>query len=465
MVTWIHPLSAEGTATADVLGDKAHGLVVLMRLGLPVPPGFVIGTPACRAFLRDARMPHGLVEELAAARHTLDAPTVSVRSGASVSMPGMMTTVLDVNGTRDLRDAVATVFGSWTSARARAYRELNGIPHDLGTAVIVQAMVFGDRDGHSGSGVAFSRDPMTGERVPSGDVLCGHRGDDVVSGRWPTRPLSDLAAREPSIWDGLRRALRRVEAHYRDACHVEFTYESGDLWLLQVRRGGFAAAAAVRIAVDLVDEGVIDRDEALLRVPPHHLLPVPRLVATDLDVLARGRGVCPGVAVGAVATTADRAVRMAPAGPAILVRPETSPLDLHGLAAAAGIVTAHGGSASHAAVVARAMGRPAVVGIADLTVADGYALAGRRVLPDGATITIDGTGGEVVLGAADAVTRVESQHARRLLAWADEVSGNTNDGNATNGSHATDHGNATGRPDAERLRAAHAALRRRAVYP
>jgi pyruvate,orthophosphate dikinase len=428
---WIRRLSAETDETAEVLGGKAHGLVVLHRLGLPVPAAFVVTTEACRAFLRDGRLPAGLDEELAAAVTGFD--VVSVRSGAAVSMPGMMNTILDVELTSAevARSAVEAVFSSWNTPRARTYRELHDIPHDLGTAAIVQRMVFGDRDEHSGAGVAFSRDPNTGANVPFGDVLFGHQGEAVVSGRSQTLPLSALADREPAVWAGLLDALRRVEAHYRDACYVEFTYESGELWLLQVRPGRFGGAAAVRVATDLADEGVLDRREALLRISPHHLQHVrtPR-IAPGEKVVARGVGACPGVATGRVATTADAAVRMAVDGPVVLVRPETSPHDMRGLAAATGILTARGGPASHAAVVARAMGKPAVVGVSEL------------VLSEGTLITIDGTSGEVVLGSSRVVTTTADGHLKRLLRWADEVSGDD-----------------TERDEADRLCAAHAVLR------
>jgi pyruvate,orthophosphate dikinase len=429
-VKWIRQLSAEVDKSADLLGGKAHGLVALHRLGLPVPAAFVVTTEACRAFLRDGRLPDGLDEELAATIADFD--VVSVRSGAPVSMPGMMNTILNLELTSFAAalSAVETVFSSWNTPRAQTYRELHDIPHDLGTAAIVQRMVFGDRDEHSGTGVAFSRDPNTGAHVPFGDVLFGHQGDDVVSGRSQTLPLSALAEREPAVWSGLLDALSRVEAHYRDACYVEFTYESGELWLLQVRPGKFGGAAAIRVATDLADEGVIDRREALLRVSPHHLQHVrtPR-IAPDENVLARGLGACPGVATGRVATTSDAAVRMD--GPVILVRPETSPHDMRGLAAATGILTARGGPASHAAVVARAMGKPAVVGVGELA------------LSEGTLITIDGTSGEVVLGEPRIVTTTADAHLQRLLRWADDVSG--------------DHSE---RDEAQRLTAAHAVLRR-----
>jgi pyruvate, orthophosphate dikinase len=497
---WVRPLSPEVGETAEVLGGKAHGLVVLQRLGLPVPPGFVVTTEACRAFLREGRLPDGLDAELAAAVAEVEAATgrrlggprrplaVSVRSGASVSMPGMMSTVLNLGLTaeataglaaetgdpgfaldcrrrflssfasavggepvpddaaRQLERAVAAVCSSWDTPRARTYRELHGIPHDLGTAVTVQAMVFGNRDHHSGSGVAFSRNPNTGQPVPYGEVLFGGQGEEVVSGASLTRPLHELTDREPTVWAGLLKALDRVESHHRDACYLEFTFEAGELWVLQARPGRFVGGAAVRVAVDLADEGVIGRREALRRVSPRQLQHVrtPRIAAADgAEVLTRGLGACPGVAAGRVATTADTAARMAADGPVILVRPQTSPLDLHGLAAAAGVVTARGGPASHAAVVARAMGKPAVVGAPDLTVdvAGACVRAGRQTVPEGTLVTIDGTGGEVVVGSARIVTAATDPHLSRLLEWADEVSGGRSD-----------------RDEAARLRAAHATL-------
>ncbi|MEU0992088.1 pyruvate, phosphate dikinase [Streptomyces sp. NPDC005953] len=520
-MNWIHPLAAEVDEPADVLGGKAHGLVVLRRLRLPVPPGFIITTKACRAFLRDGRPPRGLAAELTAATAELETAThrnfggpprplvVSVRSGGAVSMPGMMSTVLNLGltaeatvgladetgdarfaldsrlkflssfasevagvdrgsledierGTRErnlvdaealltegiravealirkhtgepvpesaprqLERAIEAVFSSWNTPRAKTYRDLHGIPGDLGTAVTVQTMVFGNRDERSGTGVVFSRSPNTGEPVPYGEVLFGSQGDEVVSGRSLTRPLTELADREPTVWASLLDALNRIEEHYRDACYVEFTFEAGELWILQVRPGRLVGRAAVRVAVDLADDGVIGRREALLRVSPHHLSQVrtPRLeVADSVDLLTRGLGASPGVAIGAMATTADTAARMASRGPVVLVRPETSPCDMHGLAAAAGVLTTRGGPTSHAAVVARAMGKPAVVGAVELTVdvIAGRVRAGRRTIHEGTLIAIDGTGGEVVVGAPRIASTSADHHLGRLLRWADDV--------------------------------------------
>jgi pyruvate,orthophosphate dikinase len=437
-MTYVQGLAPATPADADVLGGKGAGLVTLMRLGLPVPAGFVVSAVACREFLRDGRLPGGLGAALATAMRDLETATgrtfggtdrpllVSVRSGAAVSMPGMMNTFLNVSGGSPgaaagrLREAVEAVFTSWHTPRATTYREVHGIPHDLGTAVVVQEMVFGDRDTHSGSGVAFSRDPGTGVKAPYGDVLFGHQGDDVVSGRVATRPLGDLAGREPAVWSALLDGLDRAERHYRDVCHVEFTFESGRLWFLQVRPGGLAGRAAVRVAVDLADEGLIDRATAVRRVPAGQMRAAraPR-IRSGTDVLARGVGASPGVAAGRIAVTADRAARMAATGPVILVRPHTSPLDMHGLAAAAGIVTTIGGPTSHAAVVARSMGKPAVVGAAALTVdpAAGCVHTPDGTLPEGALITIDGTGGLVVAGSAETTTDDAGPHLQRLLTW------------------------------------------------
>ncbi|HEX7305806.1 PEP/pyruvate-binding domain-containing protein [Lentzea sp.] len=417
-MAWLRRLHAGLDEPRELIGGKAHGLVLLHRLGLPVPAAHVITTEACRAFLRDHRLPDGLREELRA----LPASVVSVRSGAAISMPGMMDTILNLRVTSPeaLEAAVESIFSSWNTPRARTYRTLHDIPHDLGTAVVVQDMVFGDRDSRSGSGVAFSRNPTTGENTPSGEVLFGHQGDDVVSGRSLTRPLSDLSSREPEVWQDLLAALTRIEQHYRDACYVEFTYETGTLWLLQVRPGRFTGTAVLRLSADLADAGTITRTEALQRLSPHDFehLHTPRIA--DAEVVARGLGVCPGVATGRIALTADDAVRMAADGPVVLVRPETSPEDIRGLAAATGIVTARGGPASHAAVVARSMGKPAVVGVADLVVGADAATFGARKLRAGTLVTLDGTGGEVALGSPRVVTGAADPRLRRLLDWAAE---------------------------------------------
>ncbi|MEV6303051.1 PEP/pyruvate-binding domain-containing protein [Actinoplanes sp. NPDC051861] len=416
----IFEVSASLEAPVEIIGAKARGLVEMTRLGLPVPSAFVIPASACRSFLRDGSMPDGLDD--AVARIAGAGTLVSVRSGAAVSMPGMMNTILNVSRAR-VREAVPAVFSSWNTPRAVTYRELHSIPHDLGTAVIVQAMVFGDRDQHSGTGVAFSRDPATGERALYGEVLFGRQGDAVVAGESETQPLHDLAVREPGMWEELGSALAALERHYRDACHVEFTFEAGRLWFLQVRPGGLVGRAAVRVAVDLVDEGLIDRRTAVARVSSRDLRLARALyisTTADLDVLARGIGASPGVAAGRIALTADHAVQMARSGPVVLVRPHTSPVDMHGLALAAGVVTSRGGPTSHAAVVARSMAKPAVVAATTLTVdpTSACVFAGSRVVPEGTPITIDGASGLIVLGSPAISEGAGDPHLARLKGWA-----------------------------------------------
>nr|WP_052479067.1 PEP/pyruvate-binding domain-containing protein [Kibdelosporangium sp. MJ126-NF4]CEL21802.1 Pyruvate,phosphate dikinase [Kibdelosporangium sp. MJ126-NF4]CTQ92582.1 Pyruvate,phosphate dikinase (EC 2.7.9.1) [Kibdelosporangium sp. MJ126-NF4] len=412
-MTWIHHLSPTLDKAADALGSKAFGLVALLRLGLPVPPAFVITTAACRDFLHTGRFPDGLGSELTAAIGELDARQVSVRSGSEVSMPGMMNTILNVDR-QDIEQSVAAVFESWNTPRAKTYRALNDIPEDLGTAVTVQKMVYGNHDEHSGTGVAFSRNPNTGETVPYGDVLFGRQGDAVVSGTSSPSPLAALT-REPRVHTALHDALERIEGHYRDACYVEFTFEAGELWLLQVRPGRFVGRAAIRVAVDLADAGTISRAEAVHRISRHDIETAQTEHMTATDILARGLGACPGVTTGAVVTTSDKAAKAQ--DPVILVRPETSPLDMHGLAAAAGVVTARGGPTSHAAVVARAMRKPGVVGVPGLTVGDTSITVNGQAISEGTVITIDGTSGEIALGQAEVTTAENDPHVARLLEW------------------------------------------------
>ncbi|GAA0251271.1 PEP/pyruvate-binding domain-containing protein [Cryptosporangium japonicum] len=403
---WIRPLAAGGHPA--VVGAKAHGLSVLARLGLPVPPGFVLTTDLHRAVRATGRLPRSLPGELATALDALPGRAgtgpVAVRSGAVVSMPGMLATVLDVRGADAVLGAIAHVLASWDAPRARTYRRLHDVPDDAGTAVVVQAMVAGDRDERSASGVAFSRDPVTGAPVPYGEVAFRAPGVAVVSGTGTTRPLTELATRNAAAWAELLAALRLVERHHRDVCHVEFTIESGRLWLLQVRRGGVAASAAARIAVGLAEDGILSRTEAVGRVDLAGPAVALRLGA-GVPVLTRGTGAAPGLAAGRAALTADDAVRLAGHGPVILVRPTTSPADLHGLAAASGVVTFRGGPTSHAAVVARAMGKPAVVGATETTVREG------------AEITIDGTTGIVAAGVHCGVTPGDDPALKLLRQW------------------------------------------------
>jgi pyruvate,orthophosphate dikinase len=461
---------AEATA---LVGGKAANLGVMAReLGLPVPPGFAITTATCRTFLATG-WPDGLDDELRAQMARLEAAVgrrfgdpsdplvVSVRSGAPVSMPGMMDTILNLGlptgtstpdepfarslrerleaGFRDivgvdhvpddpweqLRLAIEAVFRSWNGDRARAYRRKEGIPDDIGTGVVVQAMVFGNRGPDSATGVLFTRDPASGAPELYGDILFDAQGEDVVAGTHATEPLAILDERLPAVAAELRDHAQRLERHFADLCDVEFTIEDGRLWMLQVRIGKRSPVAALRIAVDMAEDPgfPLTRAEAVERV--RGLLVDPPRAATirsrHVPPLTTGLGASPGVASGPIATDPEAAVAAADSGtPAILVRAETSPDDVHGMARAAGILTSMGGLASHAAVVARGWGIPAVVGASTVTVHDGRITIGERPLAAGEVITIDGGSGEVFEGAVLGSTEVVPE-AQTLLGWAREL--------------------------------------------
>jgi pyruvate, orthophosphate dikinase len=475
-MTFTHLLDAPPDDAVATVGGKAANLGVMAHdLGLPVPPGFAITTATCRTFLASG-WPDGLDEEIratvamvesAVGRRFGDATDpllVSVRSGAPVSMPGMMDTILDLglNDTttrglasatgdnafaedcrrrfvesfrsivgvedvpddpwRQLRLAIEAVFRSWQSDRARAYRQKEGIPDDLGTAVTVQAMVFGNRGADSGTGVLFTRNPATGEHRFYGDILFEAQGEDVVAGTHQTEPIAVLDERLPAVAAELRAAADRLERHYADMCDIEFTIEDGKLWLLQVRVGKRSPQAALRIAVEMAEDPgfPVSRADAVRRVLP--LLADPPRVATgrpaDAASLTAGLAASPGVASGPIATDPDAAIKAAETGtPAILVRAETSPDDVHGMAKAAGILTSRGGLASHAAVVARGWGIPAVVGADRVEVGDGEIRIDGRSLHSGDPLTIDGSTGEVFAGVVAGSTEVAPE-AATLIGWA-----------------------------------------------
>ncbi|MEV6823676.1 pyruvate, phosphate dikinase [Amycolatopsis sp. NPDC051102] len=487
---------------ADLLGGKGANLAEMTVMGLPVPPGFTITTEACRAYLTTGAPPEGLAAEVGEHLHALeramgrklgqvDEPLlVSVRSGARISMPGMMDTVLDIGLTddsvaglaawsgderlawgsyrrlvqmfgttvlgvadehlsgalraakqakgvtgdldaEDLRALTATfkdivreqagrefpqdpreqldlairsVFESWNTGRAHVYRRAEHIPEDLGTAVNVCAMVFGNLGEDAGTGVAFTRDPATGAPGVYGDYLADAQGEDVVAGIRNTLPLHRVADLQPRAYEQLMRIMRTLEEHYRDLCDIEFTIERGKLWMLQTRVGKRTAAAAFRIAEALREEGVIDADEALRRVTGAQLaqLMFPRFAETATTPVATGVAASPGAAVGEAVFDSATAVRRAEQGAAvILVRRETNPDDLDGLIHARGVLTSRGGKTSHAAVVARGLGRTCVCGAEslDLDVANRrFTTADGTVVAEGDVISIDGTAGEVYLG-------------------------------------------------------------------
>src|SRR5579872_6715932 len=334
-----------------------------------------------------------------------------------------------------LRAAIGAVFRSWNGERAIAYREAERIPHNLGTAVNVQTMVFGNMGNDSGTGVAFTRNPSTGEERLFGEYLLNAQGEDVVAGIRTPQPIAALDRDMPDVYRQFEDIARRMERHYRDMQDLEFTIERGKLYMLQTRNGKRTAAAAVKIAVDMVNEGMISREEAILRIDPKQVvqLLLPRFddnakqkAASEGRLLAKGLNASPGAAVGKAVFDADRAALRGNNGEAvILVRPETSPDDVHGMIAAKGILTARGGATSHAAVVARGMGKPCVAGVETLTIDLGKRMmtaAGREV-KEGDVISIDGTTGEVFFGAIETVAPKfsEEKELAQILEWSDDI--------------------------------------------
>ena len=473
------PIATSLDEAKAIVGGKAANLGVMARdLALPVPPGFAITTETCRTFLSDG-WPAGLDEEIRSRMTAVEGAVgrrfgdpddpllVSVRSGAAVSMPGMMDTILDLGlndattaglaaassdeafarscrerfeasfrsivGVADvpadpwlqLRAAIEAVLRSWYGNRAVTYRRKEGIPDDLGTAVTVQAMVFGNRGAISATGVVFTRNPATGEPALYGDVLFDAQGEDVVDGTHRTEPITALDERLPSVAAQLRDAAARLERHYADLCDIEFTVEQGRLWMLQVRVGKRSPQAALRIARDMAEDPSfpLDRAGAVRRVAPLLARPPTRAIARSsfMVPIATGLPASPGTATGPIVTRPEAAQEAAEAGrAAILVRAETSPDDVHGMARAAGILTSRGGLASHAAVVARGWGIPAVVGAAGVVVREDRVLIFGRDLVAGDVITIDGSTGEVFEGTIPVTTEIVPE-AEVLLGWAREL--------------------------------------------
>src|SRR5215207_7160503 len=511
----------------ELLGGKGIGLAEMTELGVPVPAGFTITTEACRAAMALGRVPEGLdaevddhvvrLEERVGKRFgdQQDPLLVSVRSGAAVSMPGMMDTILnlglndeaveglaattgnprfaydayrrllqmygevvdnvsgpdfeealttlkdtrrvrqdvDLSGD-DLRElvgrfkeiyrdgtggdfpqepreqlerAVRAVFDSWETPRAQVYRRANDIPDDLGTAVNVVQMVFGNKGDSSGTGVCFTRDPSTGEPGLYGEFLQNAQGEDVVAGIRTPEPIARMDELLPEAYAQLLETVARLESHYRDMQDIEFTVEEGTLFLLQTRTAKRTAAAALKAAVEMVTEGLISKEEAVARIDPAQLdqLLHPMIDPTaDVEVVAKGLNASPGAASGAVVFDADTAEERGKAGDSvILVRWESTPDDFHGMVQAAGILTAHGGLTSHAAVVARGMGTPCVTGCEALHVdvrAKTARLPGHE-LKEGDTITIDGGTGEVIVGSVPLVPPQINDDFSAILAWADGI--------------------------------------------
>ncbi len=511
---YVYDLDEPTEGGRELLGGKGIGLAEMTQLGVPVPAGFTITTDACRAYMERGDFPEGLAEEvdehLARLEETAgkrfgdpeDPLLVSVRSGAAISMPGMMDTILNVglndqateglarrtgnerfahdsyrrliqmygetvdgidahffsdalarqeddlpglietfkriyqeqtgrpfpqDAKEQLGLAVRAVFDSWNTPRAQRYRRHNDIPHDLGTAVNVVQMVFGNKGEQSGTGVAFTRDPSTGEPGLYGEFLADAQGEDVVAGIRTPEPLSAMKDRLPDAFAEFVDTVARLESHYRDMQDIEFTVEDGKLYLLQTRSAKRTAAAALKAAVDMVDEGLISREEAVARIDPGQLdqLLHPRIDPdTTYDVAAKGLNASPGAASGAVVFDADTAEIRGKEGEAvILVRWETTPDDIHGMIAAQGILTAHGGMTSHAAVVARGMGKPCVAGCEALSLdkdAKTMSLNGTT-LKEGETLTIDGGTGEVIVGEVTLIPPDINEDFETVLGWADAL--------------------------------------------
>jgi len=511
----------------ELLGGKGIGLAEMTQLGVPVPAGFTITTDACRGYRSNAKaLPDGLADEIDHHLEALERKTgkrfgdtsdpllVSVRSGAAVSMPGMMDTILNLGlndkalqglagatgnkrfandsyrrliqmygevvdgiaghrfeqaltdlkksrgvshdvdlAAEDLGELIATykqiyeeetgegfpqdprdqltraveaVFDSWDAPRAIVYRRQYDISDELGTAVNVVQMVFGNKGEESGTGVAFTRDPSTGEPGLYGEFLANAQGEDVVAGIRTPEPLARMEQKLPAAFEQLLETMRRLEEHYQDVQDIEFTVEDNALYLLQTRSAKRTAAAAVKSAVDMVGEGLISREQAVTRIDPAQLdqLLHPMIDPTaDWEVAAKGLNASPGAACGKIVLDADTAEQRGAAGESvILVRWETTPDDIHGLIQAAGILTAHGGMTSHAAVVARGMGKPCVAGCDALSIdLDARTITlGTQTLSEGDVLTIDGGTGAVIIGEVPLVAPEVNDDLETILGWGDE---------------------------------------------
>lgn len=511
----------------DLLGGKGSGLAEMANLGIPVPPGFTITAEVCVLYLKNKTYPeeiHKQIKEAIDKLETLnnkklgdpnDPLLVSVRSGARVSMPGMMDTVLnlgltdksviglankvnderfaydcyrrfismfgdvvlgidfdkfesliedkkkelkvqsdtdlDVKALKELAErfkgviklekgfdfpqdpnvqlqmAIDAVFDSWNNPRAITYRKLNEIDDSWGTAVNVQTMVYGNRGNTSGTGVAFTRNPSTGDKKFFGEYLINAQGEDVVAGIRTPDFIDTLGNKIPDAYNQLVDICKRLEAHFKDMQDIEFTIQEGKLYMLQTRTGKRTAAAAVKIATDMVAEGLIDKETAVTRVKAEHidLLLHPRIDPNArLEVVAKGLPASPGAAVGKVVFTAEVAEEMAEKGEkTILVRTETSPEDIGGMAAAQGVLTVRGGMTSHAAVVGRGMGRPCVVGCGDISIdiKSHLFMINGHTIKENDYITIDGSSGSVIIGKVELIDAEISDDLKKILFWADEI--------------------------------------------
>ncbi len=416
-----------------LLGNKGGNLVTMTRLGLPVPPGFALSIEAYRDYHGTGNLPLKSIEE---AMSQLEKKTgkklgkgllVSVRSSAPVSMPGMMDTVLNIGDKASLIAAVKRIFDSWDNLRAVEYRRLNSIPSDMGTASIVQAMVMGNKDSRSGTGVIFSRNPSTGEGGVFGEYMVQAQGEDLVSGVRTPESIDTLRQQLPEAFAQLEGIAAKLEKHFKDMQDIELTVESSVLYILQTRSGKRSGQAAVKIAVDMAKEGTITREDALMRVTPADLraLLYKRLRSPETAVpLARGMPAAPGASTGKVVFSPLEAVTLAKKNEkVILVRPETSPDDIQGIAAAEAVLTARGGLTSHAAIVTRAMGKPCVCGAEEVKIDlhKGQFEAGGYVVRKGEEVTLDGNTGALYLGSLPLIEAEVTAELGELMSWADSI--------------------------------------------
>lgn len=415
----------------SLLGNKGANLVTMTRLGLPVPPGFIVSIEAYREYQHNSKLP---LEEIEQALSWLEEKTgkklgeglsVSVRSSAPVSMPGMMDTVLNLTDSAEILSAVKRVFDSWDNLRAVEYRRLNRIPSDLGTSAIIQAMVLGNKDKNSGTGVVFTRNPSNGDKELFGEYLDQAQGEDLVSGRRTPQPIERLKLQMPKVYAQLETLADTLEKHYRDMQDIEFTVEKGKLYLLQTRTGKRGGRAAVKIAVDMVREGLISAEEAIRRLTPQDIRTMLYKQIKSPEShhpLARGLGACPGAATGKVIFDPREAVSRASMNEqVILVRPETSPDDVPGISVAEGVLTSRGGLTSHAAIVTRAMGKSCVCGAEDIGIdlKNEQLVIDKLIIKKGDEITIDGDTGNIYSGPLPLQEVETTAELKELMSWAD----------------------------------------------
>ncbi|MFC1990592.1 pyruvate, phosphate dikinase [Chloroflexota bacterium] len=429
-MNYIYSLN-EDISDKHQLGNKGANLVSMTQLGLRVPPGFVVSNDAYKKWRETGLLPREDIQKALASleaevgRKLGDGLEVSVRSSALVSMPGMMDTILNIGNFGKMVSAIKRIFESWDSMRAVEYRHLNKISPILGTAAIIQAMVYGNRDDKSGTGVVFSRDPSTGKKGLFGEYLVQSQGEEIVSGVRTPKPISKLKSVMPEIYAELENIVSRLETHFCDMQDIEFTVESGKLYILQTRAGKRSGHAAVKIAVDMVKESTITQQEAIMRVTPgdiqgllHKQLKTPDAYSP----LAKGLNAAPGAAGGRVVFDVMEAIARSKKGiPVILVRPETSPDDIQGIAAANGILTQKGGLTSHAAIVTRAMGKACICGAEDINidlVAKQFTV-NNQVVKEGDEITVDGTTGKIYLGLLPLEEVNLGTELKELMEWAD----------------------------------------------